>query len=244
MKIRIINPDSGHSEAELRARVSLLKPFVRPDTELSMVCPQQNNLCIDSSLDEALDASEIVSLALEAQNEGYDAVCLWCFSDPAIDACRELLHIPVVGGAQSSVLLACQLALSYSVLVTSRRRIPQKNAFIRALGGDPARLASVRSVEIPPDSALNRSAMIKILEENGRRCVEEDGAGAVVLGCLSFAAMGGALTKALGVPVLDPAAVLVTTAESLVLQGLCHSKKSWPTPEPAERFWGAGRVKN
>lgn len=244
MKIRIINPDSGYSEAELRARTGLLKPFVRPDTELSMVCPQQSSLCIDSGLDEALDAPEIVRLALEAQNDGCDAVCLWCFSDPAAAACRELLKIPVVGGAQSSVLLACQLALSYSVLVTSRRRIPQKKAFIRALGGDPARLASVRSVEIPPGSTMNRGAMIRILEESGRRCVEDDGAGAVVLGCLSFAAMGRELTERLGVPVIDPAAVLVTTAESLVTQGLCHSKKSWPEPEPAERFWGAGCIKN
>ncbi len=244
MRLRIINPDSGITEEGLRLRIERLRPFARPDTELSMACPQKNNICVDSCLDAALDAPEIVRLAVKAQEDGCDAVCLYCFSDPGIDACRELLDIPVVGGAQSSVLLASQIANSFSVLTTSARRVSQKKVFLRALGADPAKLASVRSVEIPPGTAMERGAMLEILEKSARQCVREDGADAVILGCLSFAAMGRELTRAVGVPVVDPAAAMISSAESLVAQGLSHSKKSWPAPPPKRRFWGAGEIEN
>jgi len=244
MKICVVNPDSGLDAAGLKLRAGRLRAFARPDTEIIMVCPQKNNLCGDSCLDAALDAPEIAEMALRAQADGADAVCLYCFSDPGFDACRELLHVPVVGGAQAAVLLASQLALGFSVLTTSARRIPQKKNFLRALGADPARIASVRGVELPPGASRERSEIIEILEACGRRCVEEDGAGAVILGCLGFAGMGAELTERLGVPVIDPAAALIATAESLVVQGLSHSKRSWPDPPAARRFWGAGTVEN
>ena len=244
MKICVVNPDSGLDAAGLKLRVERLRPFARPDTEIVMICPRKNNLCVDSCLDAALDAPESAEMALRAQADGADAVCLYCFSDPGFDACRELLHVPVVGGAQAAVLLASQLALGFSVLTTSARRIPQKKNFLRALGADPARIASVRGVELPPSASRERSEIIEILEACGRRCVEEDGADAVILGCLGFAGMGAELTERLGVPVIDPAAALIATAESLVVQGLSHSKRSWPDPPAARRFWGAGTVEN
>ena len=244
MKICVVNPDSGLDAAGLKLRVERLRPFARPDTEIVMICPRKNNLCVDACLDAALDAPEIAEMALRAQADGADAVCLYCFSDPGFDACRELLHVPVVGGAQAAVLLASQLALGFSVLTTSARRIPQKKNFLRALGADPARIASVRGVELPPGASRERSEIIEILEACGRRCVEEDGADAVILGCLGFAGMGAELTERLGVPVIDPAAALIATAESLVVQGLSHSKRSWPDPPAARRFWGAGTVEN
>ncbi len=244
MRIRIINPDSGISAEGMKMRCERLRPFVRPDTELSMVCPCKNNLCIDSQLDVALDSPEIVELALAAQAEGVDAVCLYCFSDPGIDACREALDIPVVGGAQSSVLLATQLANSFSAITTSARRVSQKRTFLRTLGSDPARLVSVRSVEIPPGTHQDRAAVVSALATVAKQCVEEDGADAVIIGCLSFAAMGRELTAHVGVPVIDPAAAMLAMAETLVVQGLSHSKVSWPVPPQNERFWGSGRLES
>ena len=102
MKICVVNPDSGLDAAGLKLRVERLRPFARPDTEIVMICPRKNNLCVDSCLDAALDAPEIAEMALRAQADGADAVCLYCFSDPGFDACRELLHVPVVGTRQTT----------------------------------------------------------------------------------------------------------------------------------------------
>lgn len=242
MKLSFINPDAGVTEKGLRERRALLKTFARPDTEVTMVCPVGTDICVDSALDAALVVPEIVRLALAARDEGADAVCLYCFSDPGIDACREVLDIPVVGGAQASVLLAAQLANSFSVITTSARRVSQKRAFARALGADPARLASVRAVEMPPGVRVERAAMIETLAAAVEKCVTLDGADAAVLGCLSFAGTGRELSRRAGVPVIDPAAALVTTAEAIVAQGLCHSGIGWPAPPARGRRWSGGSV--
>ena len=220
MKLKFINPDSGMSRAELAAREALLSRAAGPDTAISMDCPQRTQVCIDSDLDVAVAAPEIVQMALQAQADGFDAVCLYCFSDPGLSACRELLQIPVVGGAQASLALAAQLGHRFSVLTTAAGRIPQKAAFVRALGFGNA-LASVRSAEHGPNegrSPATDGALVKKLAQTCRRCAEEDGADTVILGCLSFAGLGAQVSALAGLPVIDPAFTLVGIAELLVRQ--------------------------
>lgn len=103
MKIFIINPDFGVTPEQMAARCHLLSVHVGPDVELHMECLVENHIEIDSALDAA---PEIIKMAVRAESEGYDAVVLYCFSDPAVDACREVVSIPVVGGGQASCLLA------------------------------------------------------------------------------------------------------------------------------------------
>lgn len=244
MKIDIINPDSGMTKEELLQRIALLKKCARPDTELYMECPQKNNICVDSMLDVALDIPEIVEMALRAEKKRFDAVCLYCFSDPGIAACRELLSIPVIGGGQASILTAACLGNSFSVITTSKRRVSQKIEFVRTTGVDITRLASVRSVEFPvEDKNRNRRETLKCLIDVAGQCVENDGADVVVLGCLSFAGLAGSISKAVGAPVVDPAFALVNMAELVTVQRLCQSKRAYPFPPGRDRHLEAADFK-
>ena len=69
MKLKFINPDSGMSRAELAAREALLSRAAGPDTAISMDCPQRTQVCIDSDLDVAVAAPEIVQMALQAAEQ-------------------------------------------------------------------------------------------------------------------------------------------------------------------------------
>lgn len=241
MKIDIINPDSGMTREELSQRVALLKRCARADTELTMECPRKNNICVDSLLDVALDAPEIIEMAQRAEQNGFDAVGLYCFSDPGIAACRECLSIPVIGGGQAAILTAACLGDSFSILTTSQRRVSQKKEFVRASGVDYTRLASVRSVELPVEEAgRDPDETIRRLTVSAARCVEQDGADVVILGCLSFAGLAPTVSAAVGVPVVDPAFSLVNMAELAVAQGLSQSKRSYPFPPGRGRHIGAG----
>lgn len=240
LKIDIINPDSGMTRAELDQRIALLQKCARPGTELAMECPQKNNIGIDSLLDVALAAPEIVEMAQRAQRRGFDAVGLYCFSDPGIDACRESLSIPVIGGGQAAILTAACLGHTFSVITTSRRRISQKKEFVRTCGVEYTRLASVRSVELPVENAGRApDETAARLTETAQQCVTADGADVVILGCLSFAGLAGAVSAAVGVPVVDPAFTLVNMAELAVTQGLCQSKRAYPFPPRRSRHIGA-----
>lgn len=229
MKILIINPDYGMTQEEMALRCRILEEYTAPDTQLTMVCPQSSGVELNSALDVVLAAPEIVQLAADGQNAGFDAVVLYCFSDPVIDACREALCIPVIGGAQASCLAALNVCRTFGVILADQARLPEKKLFLRTLGVSPERIGQIAAVNLNGISPwADRETTFKKLLACGQKMMRETHTEAIVLGCLSFLGMAEPLSRVLGIPVIDPAVAAVTTAESIVRQRLFTSKVSYP----------------
>lgn len=229
MKILIINPDYGMTQEEMALRCRILEEYTAPDTQLAMVCPQSSGVELNSALDVVLAAPEIVQLAADGQNAGFDAVVLYCFSDPVIDACREALRIPVIGGAQASCLAALNVCRSFCVILADEARLPEKKLFLRTLGVSPERIGQIAAVNLNGISPwADRETTFKKLLACGQKMMRETHTEAIVLGCLSFLGLAEPLSRVLGIPVIDPAVAAVTTAESIVRQRLFTSKVSYP----------------
>lgn len=229
MKILIINPDYGMTQEEMALRCRILEEYTAPDTQLAMMCPQSSGVELNSALDVVLAAPEIVQLAADGQNAGFDAVILYCFSDPVIDACREALRIPVIGGAQASCLAALNVCRSFGVILADDARLPEKKLFLRTLGVSPERIGQIAAVNLNGISPwADRETTFKKLLACGQKMMRETHTEAIVLGCLSFLGLAEPLSRVLGIPVIDPAVAAVTTAESIVRQRLFTSKVSYP----------------
>lgn len=229
MKILIINPDYGMTQEEMALRCRILEKYTAPDTQLAMMCPQSSGVELNSALDVVLAAPEIVQLAADGQNAGFDAVVLYCFSDPVIDACREALRIPVIGGAQASCLATLNVCRSFGVILADEARLPEKKLFLRTLGVSPERIGQIAAVNLNGISPwADREAAFKKLLTCGQKMMRETHTEAIVLGCLSFLGLAEPLSRVLGIPVIDPAVAAVTTAESIVRQRLFTSKVSYP----------------
>ena len=229
MKILIINPDYGMTQEEMALRCRILEEYTAPDTQLAMVCPQSSGVELNSALDVVLAAPEIVQLAADGQNAGFDAVVLYCFSDPVIDACREALRIPVIGGAQASCLAALNVCRSFGIILADEARLPEKKLFLRTLGISPERIGQIAAVNLNGISPwADRETTFKKLLACGQKMMRETHTEAIVLGCLSFLGLAEPLSRVLGIPVIDPAVAAVTTAESIVRQRLFTSKVSYP----------------
>lgn len=229
MKILIINPDYGMTQEEMSLRCRILEEYTAPDTQLAMVCPQNSGVELNSALDVVLAAPEIVQLAADGQNAGFDAVVLYCFSDPVIDACREALRIPVIGGAQASCLAALNVCRSFGVILADEARLPEKKLFLRTLGISPERIGQIAAINLNGISPwADRETTFKKLLACGQKMMRETHTEAIVLGCLSFLGLAEPLSRVLGIPVIDPAIAAVTTAESIVRQRLFTSKVSYP----------------
>lgn len=229
MKILIINPDYGITQEEMALRCRILEEYTAPDTQLAMVCPQSSGVELNSALDVVLAAPEIVQLAADGQNAGFDAVVLYCFSDPVIDACREALRIPVIGGAQASCLAALNVCRSFGVILADEARLPEKKLFLHTLGVSPERIGQIAAVNLNGISPwADRETTFKKLLACGQKMMRETHTEAIVLGCLSFLGLAEPLSRVLGIPVIDPAVAAVTTAESIVRQRLFTSKVSYP----------------
>lgn len=229
MKILIINPDYGMTQEEMALRCRILEEYTASDTQLAMVCPQNSGVELNSALDVVLAAPEIVQLAADGQNAGFDAVVLYCFSDPVIDACREALRIPVIGGAQASCLAALNVCRSFGVILADEARLPEKKLFLRTLGINPERIGQIAAVNLNGISPwADRETTFKKLLACGQKMMRETHTEAIVLGCLSFLGLAEPLSRVLGIPVIAPAVAAVTTAESIVRQRLFTSKVSYP----------------
>ena len=229
MKILIINPDYGMTQEEMALRCRILEEYTAPDTQLAMVCPQSSGVELNSALDVVLAAPEIVQLAADGQNAGFDAVVLYCFSDPVIDACREALRIPVIGGAQASCLAALTVCRSFGVILADEARLPEKKLFLRTLGVSPERIGQIAAVNLNGISPwADRETTFKKLLACGQKMMRETHTEAIVLSCLSFLGLAEPLSRVLGIPVIDPAVAAVTSAESIVRQRLFTSKVSYP----------------
>lgn len=229
MKILIINPDYGMTQEEMALRCRILEEYTAPDTQLAMVCPQSSGVELNSALDVVLAAPEIVQLAADGQNAGFDAVVLYCFSDPVIDACREALRIPVIGGAQASCQAALNVCRSFGVILADEARLPEKKLFLRTLGVSQERIGQIAAVNLNGISPwADRESTFKKLLACGQKMMRETHTEAIVLGCLSFLGLAEPLSRVLGIPVIDPAVAAVTTAESIVRQRLFTSKVSYP----------------
>lgn len=214
----------------------------RSSTEISVVPLDWGTPSIECYRDESLVVPDIITKAVDAEAEGVDAVIIDCMADPGLDAARELVDIPVVGPAQASMHLAATLAHRFSVLVISEGDVVSvdRQAARYGLSG---RLASARPINVPVlDLAEDPDATLDALLSAGQRAVDEDGAHILIPGCTGLAGWAPRIEAGLAgrgceVTVLDPPAVAIKLAESLVDMALSHSRLTYPKPPAKEIRW-------
>jgi len=219
---------------EIARRQGILRELAADATEVDAEPIATGPAAIESARDAGLIVPELIRLGPLAQQRGFAALIIGCFSDPGIDALRELLTIPVVGPGAASLHLAAQLGTRIGVLTPSGRGYGRLAARLRALG-IASLLASVRPVGLSvTELGLKAPGALDKAARAARAAVEEDGADALVLGCMSMAFLPGvceALGERVGVPIINPVSAALKTAEALLSMRVAHSKKAWPPPQ-------------
>lgn len=225
-------------QQELCRRRDILREFLFPGTQLdAWDCPG-GPPSIESITEEYQSIPGTIARAVEAEQAGYDGILLGCYADPGIDALREMLTIPVAGPFESSAATALTLGHKFSIVTATPAMVPVLEAEVRMKGISAHRLASVRAIDLDilalgddPELLLRR-----VLEQS-RRCIEEDRADCIILGCVSLAFSGTdkLIAQELGVPCINPILTALKMAESQVSMGIAHSKKAFPLPHKLRR---------
>lgn len=224
---------------EVERRRAYLQSRASPGIEIEMSSIPSGYPSIESERDAVIAAPHILAGLVAAEKRGAAAGIIGCFSDPAMDAVREVVAMPVVGPGQAAVALALQLGERFSILAPheerGKRAIPRYRA--QALAD---RLASVRGVGVSVvDLARGGNEAWDRIVAAGRRCITEDGADVIVMGCMSMAFMGveRELGRRLDAPVVSPVLAALKTAETLLALGLRHARSAWPAP-PDKAYLG------
>jgi len=233
MKIMVINPNTSQSMTDhLRQELERIK---RPETELTVVCAERGPETIESAYDEAYAIPPTLELVKKANREGYDAVILACFSDPGLEAAKEISEIPVIGIEESSLHMAAMLGSKFTVVTPRKQRIPSKREHVHMRGMSHF-LASVRSLDLSvAETDADPERTKKRVLEVSRQAVE-DGAEVIILGCAGMAGYAPEIESKLKIKVIDPSAVALKVTEAMADLGLTHSKAGLFAKPPDKVF--------
>lgn len=227
MKIKVIIPNSGMDRSTLDARERMLSRALSPGVALSVDCIPSGPQSIESHTDEVLAGPLLLQAAIQAEQDGFDAFVVYCFSDLAITAIRENISIPVVGPGEVSLATAGMISNRFSVITTVEKNISRTYHRLMQNPISQHKLSSVRALNIPVAKLREEpSITLSYLNQVCSKAVTEDGADTIILGCLGMAQYGQAVEQAYGVKVIDPAFTALAWAELSARIGIRPSRRS------------------
>lgn len=148
---------------------------------------------------------------LVESDNGSAAFVIACYSDPGLYVCREGTDRPVFGIAECGVLTAMTRAETFGVIAIAQRSIRRHIRYLRQMGLMD-RLAGERPLNMSVAETTSGDGTLAKMIEVGRALKDEDGAGAIVMGCAGMARLRRPLEDALGIPVIDPTQAAVAMA--------------------------------
>ncbi|WP_337883104.1 aspartate/glutamate racemase family protein [Chromobacterium haemolyticum] len=236
MKICVINPNTTADMTE-RIRLAAVRA-ARPETLIVARNPEDGPVSIESHFDEAVSVIGVCEEVMEGARQGCDAYVVACFGDPGLNAARELVRAPVVGIAQAAFQMASLIATRFSVVTTLSRTCVIAEHLLHSYGY--AHLCRrVRAAEVPVlDLERDPDLAYRLIVEEARKARDEDGIGAIVLGCAGMADLAPRIGEAIGLPVVEGVGAAVVLAESLVTLGLRTSKTGDLAFPPPKHFSG------
>ncbi|MBL8588336.1 MAG: hydrogenase expression protein HupH [Methylobacteriaceae bacterium] len=191
-----------------------------------------------SQQDSVLADVGILQAGVEAERQGYDAICIDTVSDSGMAALRSALDIPVIGAGRHAILIALTLGERFSILAMWDR---WRHLYTKTLAelGLAHKCASLRAAGLQPDNqslmAGREDAYFPALLEAARRCVEEDGADVIVLGSTTMHEAHAYLAERLPVPIVNPGPLTYRLAETAIRLRLRHSRIAYPAPRDDAR---------
>ena len=229
MRIKVINPVIVTSVDWLPRMKGGYADAHDPETELDWVFLKQGIESPEQHFWEDIQMTYLIQEIESTDQMRYDGLIVFCAADPGVAAAKEHLDIPVVGIMETSVALACLVGRRFTWLSPLSRG----NGFMLdkiRLTGLEARMASIRSIEVPVVELEEDNAVLDKTIAEGRKAIEDDGADSLIIGCTGMIGLASGAQEALGIPVIDAGTAGIRMCELLVKMDLAQSKRAFPTP--------------
>ncbi len=202
-----------------------------PDFDIDIEAISDGSSYIESRYDLAQNAPHVIELAQQVERQGYDGIFVTDMDMCGVEACREVIDIPIIGGFRASSYSAMMLGQQFSIITVENVKDLQ-DEHVRAFGTN-LNLASIRPLDQRvPD--LSNPKIIKAVEQEAYLAVTEDGADAIIFGCTGFidvaAPVSDHLHQKLGkyIPVIDPNHAAISYLELLIRNRLSQSRSTYP----------------
>ena len=223
MKIKLINPNTTVRMTDSMANCA--RAVASPGTRLVAATSTMGPPSIEGWYDESLALPGLLAEVESGERDGIDGYVIACFGDPGLYAARELARGPVVGIAEAAMHAASVIAPSFAV-VTTLARTTGMAWHLAERYGMKRFCRSVRATDVAVlDLDRPGSAARRLIVDECRRALDEDGADAIVLGCAGMADLARAVEDAVGAPVVEGVTAALKWVEALVALRLSTAKR-------------------
>lgn len=213
----------------------ILKEFANHNVEVVARHLEYGPESIENEYDLIYSAPFVLEEAIKGEADGFDGIINYCFVNPAVNACREAVRIPVLGSGEASMAIASTIGRKIGIVTILPQIIPmirkQCQEYIAT-----GKLVSIRNANIPVTSIGDGDdAIFDKLFDESKKCIEINGADVIVLGCTGFAGFAYRIQERLEelgylVPVIDPAAASLKMIETLVTCRVKNSNVTYMDP--------------
>lgn len=215
-----------------RAR-EYVAPVVAPGFTLDVVNIRKGFPAIQSRFSLDHNARHVVELVADIGPD-YDGVFVSDFDGCGVEACREVLAIPVVDAFVPQASIALSLAETFSILTLNDTLVGLDISHPRMLGLTES-LASVRPMDIRMTDLADLDRVVDHAFDASVAAITHDGAQAILLGCGALMGVAEPLAKRLvearfPATVLDPNRASIAFLQALVRCGYSQSALCYPTP--------------
>ncbi|MCP3937750.1 MAG: hydrogenase expression protein HupH [Actinomycetia bacterium] len=210
-------------------------PLRRPDLTLSCRMIESGPMSIVGRTEEAEAVPGLIALAAEAEADGVDAVVIDCMGDPGVDVLREIVSVPVLGPARTSMTVAANIGHRFSILTVLERSRPLVEEQVERAGLS-GRLASVRVVDLPVlDIESNPDKTFEKLMAQAEPAARDDRADVIIPGCTGYVGLAQSIERELHARgllaiVLDPMPLTIRMAAVLADSGHGHPGSAYMSP--------------
>lgn len=199
------------------------------DADVTLLESQSGPRVVESMVEEEWAVPGLLDL-IRRHEEELDAFVIGCFGDPGLDALREFTDTPVVAPAETSYHTAAMLGDQFACLNLTDESEPLIERTVHKYHLDDY-LGSVRTLNLGvADIDHDSASIVRDMVTAGQAAIEEDGADAVIPGCmgLAFMQVHDEIASELGVPFLDPVALSLETARMWARHNFAQSPSSSP----------------
>ena len=187
-----------------------------------------------TNLHRALVAPLIGRAAVEAEQDGFDAIVPYGTLDLGVEETRHLVDIPMMGPGRTGAHAAAMLAERFVVVCYDQPHVVMFRRLLPAWRVD-SYVTSIRPVgAYITDMAKDPDGLRELFVTTAKAAVEEEDAELILpLGMTMVPVLLSAsqLTQEIGLPVLDPLALTLRMAEGLASTGFVNSRAAYPPAE-------------
>uniref|UniRef100_UPI000D3A7F7D aspartate/glutamate racemase family protein n=1 Tax=unclassified Variovorax TaxID=663243 RepID=UPI000D3A7F7D len=201
--ILLINPNASHATTEMMARIA--SADAPPGCRVTGRTAEGGPSMIVNERELEAAAVEVLKVWREAAGmQQWHGVIVSAFGDPGIELVRAEARVPVVGIAEASMREASRGARRFGIATVTPELVAPIEQRARVLGL-LGQYTGIRLTQGDPRAlAADARALEAALEEAVRRCIDEDGAQAVIIGGGPLGQAALALAPRFDVPVIAP----------------------------------------